>query len=170
MIGLFPVQVRAWEKCIHLDFITPLIFCSSSVCFYVSATDQSSSCNGEMKSDIVPPVIREDEDTQKAVQADLSFSVSTERSTESTDPQLSAQPGESTASTEQPPSSPMMDLETDFPPGEKSYHVISTPSLLKSGKLADWRWRKHTQVSLTGFLCVFLQNRWVGCRLLHSEE
>lgn len=84
-----------------------------------------------MKSDPVPPVIREDEDTQKAVQADLSFNVSTERSTESTDPQLSDQPGRSTASTEQPPSSPMMDLETDFPAGERMLYNFSTKSVEK---------------------------------------
>lgn len=84
-----------------------------------------------MKSDVVTPIIGEDEETQKAVQTDLPLAVSSERSTESTDPQLNTQPEESTttsdtptSSTEhQPPSSPMMDLETDFPPGETSYNL-----------------------------------------------
>lgn len=104
---------------------------TSSMFIFTPATDQSSCYGGDMKSDGVTPIIGEDEETQKAVQADLPPAVSSERSTESTDPQLNTQPEESTttsdpptSSTEhQPPSSPMMDLETDFPPGETSYNL-----------------------------------------------
>ncbi|XP_047466994.1 zinc finger MYM-type protein 4-like isoform X2 [Mugil cephalus] len=62
-------------------------------------------------------------DEEKAVQADLPPTSSSEMCTESDDPQLNAQPETSkttsalpTASPgDQPPSSPAMDLETDFP-------------------------------------------------------
>lgn len=88
----------------------------------MAATDQNSSSDGD-KSHVVPPII-EDEETQKAAQADPSVPVNSERSTESTDPQ----PEESTTTSapptssveHQPPSSPIMDLETDFPSGETS--------------------------------------------------
>ncbi|XP_039994097.1 zinc finger MYM-type protein 4 isoform X2 [Xiphias gladius] len=88
----------------------------------VSSADQSSSDSGDIKSPAVAPIIREDEDTQKAVKADLPFTVNSERSAESTDLQLNAQAGSRTTSEppttsaeHQSPSSPMMDLETDFP-------------------------------------------------------
>ncbi|XP_044023735.1 zinc finger MYM-type protein 4-like isoform X3 [Siniperca chuatsi] len=89
----------------------------------VSSADQSSSHSGDMKSEVVTPIIREDEEPQKAVQAKLPLTVSSERSTESTDPQLNTQPEGSTTTSDppttsaehQPPSSPMMDLESDFP-------------------------------------------------------
>nr|XP_020477615.1 zinc finger MYM-type protein 4-like isoform X2 [Monopterus albus] len=86
----------------------------------VSQADQDSSFSGDMKPEVVIPIICEDEVTQKAVQADLPFTGSTEQSTDH--PQLNTQPeGNATsdlpaASAEhQPPSSPVMDLETDFP-------------------------------------------------------
>lgn len=95
--------------------------------FCVSATDQSSSYSEDMKSQVVAPIICENKNTQKAVQADLPNSVGSEKSTESADPQLNTQPGSTTASDppttsmeQQPPSSPVMDLETDFPSGEIS--------------------------------------------------
>uniref|UniRef100_A0A8C4I846 TRASH domain-containing protein n=1 Tax=Dicentrarchus labrax TaxID=13489 RepID=A0A8C4I846_DICLA len=73
------------------------------------AAVQSDSCySGDLKSDVVTPIVRENEKTQKPVQADLPVTVSSERSTESADPQLNT-------CEHQPPSSPMMDLETDFP-------------------------------------------------------
>ncbi|KAM8736654.1 zinc finger MYM-type protein 4-like isoform 2-T2 [Acanthopagrus schlegelii] len=89
----------------------------------LSSAAQSSSYGGDMKSDAITPIICEDGGTQKAVQADLPLNVSSERTTESNDPPLNTQTEESmttsttpTTSTEdQPPSSPMMDLETDFP-------------------------------------------------------
>ncbi|XP_023287336.1 zinc finger MYM-type protein 4-like [Seriola lalandi dorsalis] len=86
-----------------------------------SSADQSGSHSGDTRSQVVTPIIHEDEDTQKAVQADPPFTVSSERSTDSTDPQLNAQP--TTSAEHQPPSSPMMDLETDLPSeslGQKS--------------------------------------------------
>ncbi|XP_019129180.2 zinc finger MYM-type protein 4-like isoform X3 [Larimichthys crocea] len=91
----------------------------------VSTADKSSPCRGDMKPDVVTPIIREDEETQKAVQVDLPLPVSSERSTESTDTQPETQaegtaatsdPPPTTSAEDQPPSSPMMDLETDFPP------------------------------------------------------
>ncbi|TKS86291.1 Zinc finger MYM-type protein 4 [Collichthys lucidus] len=91
----------------------------------VSTTDESSPGRGDMKSDVVTPIIREDEKTQKAVQVDLPLLASSERSTESTDAQPDTQaegstatsdPPPTTSAEDQPPSSPMMDLETDFPP------------------------------------------------------
>ncbi|XP_018550686.1 LOW QUALITY PROTEIN: zinc finger MYM-type protein 4 [Lates calcarifer] len=88
----------------------------------VSSADQSSSYSEDMKSQVVAPIICENKNTQKAVQADLPNSVGSEKSTESADPQLNTQPGSTTASDppttsmeQQPPSSPVMDLETDFP-------------------------------------------------------
>ncbi|XP_040916228.1 zinc finger MYM-type protein 4 isoform X2 [Toxotes jaculatrix] len=86
----------------------------------VSSADQSTSDSGDIKPQVVAPIIREDEDTQK--QANLPFTTSLEGSTESADPQLDAQPGSTTtndppttSAEDQPPSSPLMDLETDFP-------------------------------------------------------
>ncbi|XP_069391849.1 zinc finger MYM-type protein 4 isoform X5 [Paralichthys olivaceus] len=101
----------------------------------VSTADQRSS-SADVESQVVDPTIRENEDTPKAVQADLPLTVSSERSTGSSEPQVEVQP-ESTTTSEppttnespttsaehQPPSSPMMDLETDFPSvsvGQKS--------------------------------------------------
>ncbi|XP_068437013.1 zinc finger MYM-type protein 4-like isoform X2 [Clinocottus analis] len=88
-----------------------------------SRADQKSSFNGDVTSEAVNPIIREDEETEKAVQADLPLTVSAESITESTDAQLHTQPERtmttsdppSTSAEPQPPSSPMMDLETDIP-------------------------------------------------------
>lgn len=99
--------------------------------FALSFADQSSSNSGDMKSEVVTPISCENEETQKAVQADLPLTVSSERSTESADPQLDTKPEETTTTSDppttsaedQPPSSPMMDLETDFPSGETSYNL-----------------------------------------------
>ncbi|KAF1375130.1 hypothetical protein PFLUV_G00236280 [Perca fluviatilis] len=98
----------------------------------VYSADQSRSYSGDMNTEVVTPITRE----EKAVQADLpltpekspestdpQLSTQPERSPESTDPQLSTQPEETTATSDppttsaehQPPSSPMMDLETDIP-------------------------------------------------------
>ena len=96
----------------------------------VCATDQRSPHSGDMESEVVAPMIREVEETEKTVQADLPLTVSSERSTESSDPQLSTQPEVTTTTSEppttsaelQPPSSPLMDLETDIPTGETSYY------------------------------------------------
>ncbi|XP_033991087.1 zinc finger MYM-type protein 4 isoform X2 [Trematomus bernacchii] len=89
----------------------------------VSTADQISPHSGDMESEVVAPMIREVEETEKTVQADLPLTVSSERSTESSDPQLSTQPEVTTTTSEppttsaelQPPSSPLMDLETDIP-------------------------------------------------------
>ncbi|KAF3844550.1 hypothetical protein F7725_007713 [Dissostichus mawsoni] len=89
----------------------------------VSTADQRSPHSGDMESEVVAPMIREVEETEKTVQADLPLTVSSERSTESSDPQLSTQPEVTTTTSEppttsaelQPPSSPLMDLETDIP-------------------------------------------------------
>ncbi|KAF0044655.1 hypothetical protein F2P81_003813 [Scophthalmus maximus] len=86
---------------------------------FSSAGQSSSTADG--KSQVVDPVITEEEDTQKA---DLPSTESPERGAESTDPLPDAQPGTTTTTTsdlpttsveQQPPSSPMMDLEMDFP-------------------------------------------------------
>ncbi|XP_060918649.1 zinc finger MYM-type protein 4 [Labrus mixtus] len=84
-------------------------------------TDPSSSFSGDTKSEVIPPTLHDDEETHKAVQAELPISL--EKSTESAHPKLNIQPEESTATCEapttsaedQPPSSPLMDLESDFP-------------------------------------------------------
>ncbi|KAJ4939910.1 hypothetical protein JOQ06_029346 [Pogonophryne albipinna] len=89
----------------------------------VSTADQRSPHSGDMESEVVAPMIREVEETEKTAQADLPLTVSSERSTESSDPQLSTQPEVTTTTSEppttsaelQPPSSPLMDLETDVP-------------------------------------------------------
>ncbi|XP_054469625.1 zinc finger MYM-type protein 4 isoform X2 [Anoplopoma fimbria] len=89
----------------------------------VTRADQSSSFNGDVKSKVVGPIIREDEETEKAVQANLPHTVSAESSTESTDPQLNTQTEGTTTASDPPstsaepqnPSSPMMDLEADIP-------------------------------------------------------
>ncbi|XP_031722562.1 zinc finger MYM-type protein 4-like isoform X3 [Anarrhichthys ocellatus] len=89
----------------------------------VSSADQSSSFNGDGKSEAVTSIIREDEETENAVQAVLPLTVSAESITESTDPQPNTEPEGTTTTSDppstsaepQPPSSPMMDLETDIP-------------------------------------------------------
>ncbi|XP_045918869.1 zinc finger MYM-type protein 4 isoform X3 [Micropterus dolomieu] len=103
----------------------------------VFSANQSSSYSGDMKSEVVTPIIREDEETQKAVQAELPVTVSSERSTESTALQLNTQPEgiattshpPATSAEHQPPSSPLMDLETDFP----SEPLDQKPSSLRRG-------------------------------------
>lgn len=179
MIDLFPAQVRAWEWWIYLSYVTPLIFCFGNhhLCYFcVSATDTDSSYGGDIKSNIVTPIICEDEETKKAVQADPSFTVSTDKSTESTGPQLNPQPEGSTTSAKQPPSSPVMDLETDFPSGEISYNVISTPSLLKRcschnlkvDRLAMEKTQSHSQVFCVCF-CRIVGSEAI-CSTARSEE
>ncbi|XP_022057327.2 zinc finger MYM-type protein 4 isoform X4 [Acanthochromis polyacanthus] len=89
----------------------------------VSSADQESSHRGDTRSELVAPTLCEDEETEKAVQADLPLPVSSDRSTESADPQIITQPETSkttsdpptTSAQDQPPSSPVMDLENDFP-------------------------------------------------------
>ncbi|XP_029349151.1 zinc finger MYM-type protein 4 isoform X2 [Echeneis naucrates] len=90
----------------------------------LSGADRSSSYSGNVKSQVATPTICEDEDSQKAGQAEKPFAVSSER-TESAEAKLNAQPSSppTTSAEHQPPSSPLMDLETDFPPeslGQKS--------------------------------------------------
>ncbi|XP_035850806.1 zinc finger MYM-type protein 4-like isoform X2 [Sander lucioperca] len=58
----------------------------------VYSADQSRSYSGDMKSEVVTPITREDQETQKAVQADLPLTVSSERSPESTVALLNTQP------------------------------------------------------------------------------
>lgn len=82
-----------------------------------------------MKSDEVTTVTGADEEVKDSAQANKPSAVSAVRSAES----AGTQPEESTITTDPPnptndpptsstehqaPSSPMMDLETDFPPGE----------------------------------------------------
>lgn len=103
---------------------------------YLAETDQNSSHCKDVKSDEVTTVTGADEEVKDSPQADKPSAVSTERSAES----AGTQPEESTITTDPPtcksdlpnptndpptsstehqaPSSPMMDLETDFPPGE----------------------------------------------------
>uniref|UniRef100_A0A8C2XL09 TRASH domain-containing protein n=1 Tax=Cyclopterus lumpus TaxID=8103 RepID=A0A8C2XL09_CYCLU len=91
--------------------------------FTCLVASNTTSFNGDVKSEAVPPKIREDEETEKAVQADLPLTVSAESIPESSDPQLHTQPEGTTTTSDppctsaepQPPSSPMMDLETDIP-------------------------------------------------------
>ena len=81
-----------------------------------------------MKSGVVTPTVPEDGKAHKAVQTDLHLTVHSEQSPESADLQLDIQPGTSktesfppdTSPKDPPPSSPVMDLETDFPSGERS--------------------------------------------------
>ncbi|XP_037343080.2 zinc finger MYM-type protein 4-like isoform X4 [Pungitius pungitius] len=86
----------------------------------VSCADQCSSFNTD-KSEGVTPVIREEEDTEKAVQADLPLAVSEGSIPKSAHPQLNTQPEETTGhpppttADPQAPSSPLMDLEADIP-------------------------------------------------------
>lgn len=90
------------------------------------STAQSSSYSGDVTSDAITAIICEDGGIQKAVQADLPLNASSERTIESTNPPLDTQTEESmttsnlpaTSTEHQPPSSPMMDLESDFPSGE----------------------------------------------------
>ena len=92
----------------------------------MSAVDQSSSPIEDMTSKVVAATIHEDEETPKAVQDGLPFSICSVKSKESDDTQLVNQPEMSntddppaTNAKDQPPPSPVMDLETDFPTGEK---------------------------------------------------
>ncbi|XP_069029053.1 zinc finger MYM-type protein 4-like isoform X1 [Embiotoca jacksoni] len=89
----------------------------------VSSSDQSSSYNGDRKSVVVAPTIREDAGTQTEVHSEPPQTVSSGTSTKSADPPVDTQPATSetvsdpptTSAQEQPPSSPLMDLEADFP-------------------------------------------------------
>ncbi|XP_068607968.1 zinc finger MYM-type protein 4-like [Brachionichthys hirsutus] len=100
----------------------------------ISSAGEGYQCPhcGDVKTSEVSQTIREEEETQKAVQAELPHPVSPQKSTESTDPHFNTRPEESTTSSdpqtmEQPPSSPIMDLETDFPSGDTSDQKPSAP-------------------------------------------
>ncbi|XP_061598825.1 zinc finger MYM-type protein 4-like isoform X3 [Cololabis saira] len=87
----------------------------------VSSTEQSSSSfNKGMKSDEVPPTTHEEEKTPSPAQDDLLFDKCSVKSKEPDDTELGNKPEMSdsaaTSAKDQPPSSPLMDLETDFPP------------------------------------------------------
>lgn len=104
---------------------------------YLPETDQNSSNCGDVKSDEVTTVTGADEEVKDSPQANKPSAVSAERSAESagTQPEESAittdpptcksdlltptdDPPTGSSTEHQAPSSPMMDLETDFPPGE----------------------------------------------------
>lgn len=106
---------------------------------YLPETDQNSFHCGDVKSDEVTTVTGADEEVKDSAQANKPSAVSAARSAVSAD----TQPEESTITTDPPacksdlpnstndpptsstehqaPSSPMMDLETDFPPGERRW-------------------------------------------------
>lgn len=116
---------------------------------YLPETDQNSAHCGDVTSDEVPTVTGADEEAKDSPQADKPSAVSAERSAESagSQPEESAitmdpptcksdlpdptndPPTSSSSSEHQAPSSPMMDLETDFPPGEtrwkKKWMILS---------------------------------------------
>ncbi|XP_074547591.1 zinc finger MYM-type protein 4-like isoform X2 [Halichoeres trimaculatus] len=96
----------------------------------VSIAEQSSLLSEDTKSEVISPLPRAEKETKESVKAEpqvteqateRSAEQSTEPSTELTEPQQTIQPEEipsetPTTSTElQPPSSPMNDLESDFP-------------------------------------------------------
>lgn len=160
------------------------------------STAQSSSYSGDVTSDAITAIICEDGGIQKAVQADLPLNASSERTIESTNPPLDTQTEESmttsnlpaTSTEHQPPSSPMMDLESDFPSGEtfnfskKNNSWCTAPQkcyLCTKDKHHEETYpteniHTHTRWLLfTDLLCVmlmFLQNLWIRSHLLHSEE
>ncbi|CAN9502577.1 unnamed protein product [Ophioblennius macclurei] len=76
-----------------------------------SCPDQSSSNAADLQSDDVSPTIRADAGTQKAEEVALPVPGSPEKSSEPAEEASQT----TSASLEQPPSSPMMDLETDLP-------------------------------------------------------
>ena len=144
-------------------FVFAILMNSSTHCLkhmfiYMHSTAQSSSYSGDVTSDAITPIICEDGGTQKAVKADLPLNVSSERTIESTNPPLDTQTEESmttsnppTTSTEhQPPSSPLMDLESDFPSGETFNLSRKTTSDAQHAKnvtcgLRINTMKKHTQ-------------------------
>lgn len=93
--------------------------------------------SGDVKSEGVLPIIHKDEENPKAMQAHMPLTVSSAGSTESAHPQLITQPEGSTTTSDppttsaedQPPSSPMMDLENDLPPGEIEFEVKINTSI-----------------------------------------
>ncbi|KAG7237225.1 hypothetical protein INR49_032558 [Caranx melampygus] len=89
----------------------------------VSRADQRSSFREVTRSEAAASITHEDGGSQKSVLTDLPSTASSDMSTESVEPPLNAQPSIMTSSNppttsaeHQPPSSPMMDLETDLPP------------------------------------------------------
>ncbi|XP_030615048.1 zinc finger MYM-type protein 4 isoform X2 [Archocentrus centrarchus] len=87
-----------------------------------SSADQSTSESGDMKSEVVAPTVPHHEEAQKEEEepADLPLTQSSEKSPETADPepemsQMTSDPAAICAE-DQPPTSPMMDLESDFPP------------------------------------------------------
>lgn len=94
----------------------------------MTALDQNTSESGDMKSEVVAPTIphhgetlREEED-----RADLPLTQTSEKNPEAADPepetsQMTTDPPASCAD-DQPPTSPMMDLENDFPSSEMWHH------------------------------------------------
>lgn len=118
-----PVQVSILIL-VLIDVTIPAKCFHDPLGLYVTALDQNTSESGDMKSEVVAPTIphhaetlREEED-----QADLPLTQISEKNPEAADPepetsQITTDPPASCAD-DQPPTSPMMDLENDFPPSE----------------------------------------------------
>lgn len=96
----------------------------------MSATDQRSPFVKITRSQAAASITHEDEGSQKSVHADLPSTATSDMSTEPVELQLDAQPSSMTSSNppaasaeHQPPPSPVMDLETDLPPGEILWNI-----------------------------------------------
>lgn len=108
-------EASAYETLFYPNF-------TSLVSIFMPEPDQSTSLSGDQKSDVVAPIIKDESGTRGSVQA--------EKSGESREPQLNTQPVEGTTTSEAPtsstelqsPASPVMDLESDFPPGATSWN------------------------------------------------
>lgn len=126
-----PVQVRIVKSGILSWFLSVTL---TGKCIYdllglhVSAPDQSTSQSADIKAEAASPSIPHHEKTQKEEeeQADLPLTQSSEKNPETAEPEpeMSKMTSDPAASCDedQPPPSPMMDLESDFPPGEISRH------------------------------------------------
>uniref|UniRef100_A0A3Q0TCB0 Si:ch211-266o15.1 n=1 Tax=Amphilophus citrinellus TaxID=61819 RepID=A0A3Q0TCB0_AMPCI len=121
-----PVQVgicKKWILILIFICVTLTTKCIYDLLgFHVSTLDQSTSESGDMKSEVVAPTVPHHEEAQKEEEepADLPLTQSSEKSPETADPEpemskMTSDPAASCAE-DQPPTSPMMDLESDFPP------------------------------------------------------
>lgn len=135
------------------------------VVFWTAETDQIGSDIG--RSEAVVPIIDESVGQAEAgPPTDVSSEGDTERSDTRANTRLEANAVTSEAaanSTEhRPPSSPMMDLETDFPSGETSFK-------LKSVCYCSFPFL-YTYAANSPSVCECAQNHLIRSRRHHSEE
>lgn len=121
------------------------------------------------RSEAVAPITNE---SVRHVEADPPVNTSSEGNTEISNARANATTSDPPANStsHQPPLSPMMDLETDFPSGETSRKVCRRSPFLYSSTSSPPTLIVFIHIRLTLSVCEGAQNHWIRSRRHHSEE